>query len=94
MSLTVRVAIAFVVLGATGCGFWTVQARDIVQSEAVEHLACADVVVAVAADGRYVASGCGRTQRYVCDRDIATELSKPGAIAAVGCRRDAGLHSW
>jgi hypothetical protein len=90
MSQTVPVAMAFVVLGATGCGLWTVRAWDIVQSEAVERLVCADVVVAVAADGTYVASGCGRTQRYVCDRDVATAVSKPGAIAAVGCRRDSG----
>jgi hypothetical protein len=94
MGSTTFVSIAAVfLLGVTGCGIWTARARDVVQSEALERLGCADVTVAVTADGSYVASGCGRIERYVCERDVATAYSKPGAIAAVGCRRDAGSHN-
>jgi hypothetical protein len=93
MGSTIFVSIvAFLLLGVTGCGIWTVRAQDVVQSNAFESLGCADVAVAAAADGSYVATGCGRMQRYVCERDVATAYSKPGAIAAVGCRRDARSH--
>jgi hypothetical protein len=76
-----------IVLGATACGIFTMRARDAVLSTALEDLSCANTVVTLDDDGSYLATGCGRTQHYVCERDLATAPSKPGAIAALGCRR-------
>jgi hypothetical protein len=68
------------------CGVFTLRAQDAVQSRALEDLDCGDVTVTMTPDGRYQASGCGKSRLYACDREIATAVGKPGAIAAVGCR--------
>jgi hypothetical protein len=81
-----RTTTLLVALAVSACGVFTARARDVVQSKALEDLSCADAVVAVESDGTYRATGCGGTRRYVCDRSVATAVSKPGAIAAVGCR--------
>ncbi len=71
---------------ASACGVFTMRAADAVRSRSSEDLACDDVTIDRADDGTYRATGCGKAKRYVCDRDIATAVGKPAAIAAVGCR--------
>ena len=75
-----------VAIAPAGCGIFTVRAADVVRSHAYEDLGCGDVVVTTASGGAYQATGCGQTRRYVCDREVATAATKPGALAAVGCR--------
>ena len=83
----VAAAVVALALAGAACGLFTVRAQDVVQSKALEDLSCANAVVATESDGTYRATGCGGTRLYVCDREVATAASKPGAIAAVGCRR-------
>jgi hypothetical protein len=73
-------------LAMPACGVFTARASDVVQTMALEDTACSDVVVSRTNDGAFEARGCGQTRRYVCDRDVATAMSKPGALLAVGCR--------
>jgi hypothetical protein len=79
--------ITVLALALPACGVFTVQAADVVQSMALEDTSCASVVVTRAKDGAFEAQGCGHARRYVCDRDVATAATKPGALSAVGCRR-------
>jgi hypothetical protein len=74
-------------LATSACGLFTVRATDVVESMALEDTSCPDVLVTRASDGVFHADGCGRARRYVCDRDVATAATKPGALSAVGCRR-------
>jgi hypothetical protein len=83
---TAWVVATIVTLATTACGLFTVRAKDIVWSKAEYALDCPSVVVTMQDDGSYRAAGCGKTRQYVCDREVATGVSKPGAIAAVGCR--------
>ncbi len=69
------------------CGIWTMRAQDAVQSRAWEDLDCGDAVVAMQRDGTYVATGCGKQQRYACDREVASDVGKVAVIADLNCRR-------
>jgi hypothetical protein len=71
---------------ASACGVFTLRATDAVRSRSSEDLECDDVTIDRGDDGSYRATGCGKTRRYVCDRDIATAVGKAAAITAVGCR--------
>jgi hypothetical protein len=72
---------------ATACGIMTMRAQDAVQSRAWEDLDCGDAVVAMQTDGTYLAMGCGKQRRYVCDREVASAVGKVGVLSALNCRK-------
>ena len=82
-----RPLVVLVALSAlTGCMF-TARAEHVVRASAVHDTSCADVEITRGDDGLYVARGCGKIERYACDRPAGTGCSKPGAVSAAGCRK-------
>jgi hypothetical protein len=70
----------------TGC-MLSASAEQIVRTAAIRDTDCANIEVTRGSAGVYEARGCGKLERYACDRPSGTGCSKPAAITEAGCHK-------